>query len=391
MAQRKREQPRPARSGPASERLPGPVGGGRASEQESRSSERLTDLQRIVGESAQVRHGARAQAMAARPPLQRRTAQVVQRRLGYDQAIRANEVTKVKQLGGKLVFRLTGAQGDMVIVKFEGHGGAETTPEATSRNELIQVLTQGVIDNVPGMNRLDAGDVRELQQLPDDLGGDVGLLKRIVGDAHSPDDLIFLKKENVSVGENLRDMILKESQEKAKPVRMKKGGELRDVLPQSQRILLNPEIARAMGRTASFDLLVGSGDRFVPDPGAVNLENIDFSGAGTELVNLDQFDPNAPIQEDREWEGAAILTDPANMERYANTVYHELFSRAGIPEQFFDPAVPAAFSQGMVAAAAKLKSRRGIFVHIAGNPKVEVPEHHRRIAGVLATRLAALP
>ncbi len=78
---------------------------------------------------------------------------VVQRILGYTRPIVANEVTAVKQLGGKLVFRLTGLAGDAVIVKFETHGGAESTDEAGSRNELIQSLAEQVLKNVPGWLR----------------------------------------------------------------------------------------------------------------------------------------------------------------------------------------------------------------------------------------------
>ena len=177
-----------------------------------------------------------------------RAGGVLQRVLGHTQPIVAADVVAVKQLGGKLVFRLTGNHGDAVIVKFETHGGAETTAEAGSRNEMIQTLAEQVLKNVPGMSPLSNADIQEIQRLlPNAVGPDVALLQTIVGDAQAKADMLFLKKEKLDVGVNLMDMIKKELKAPVKMVKLKQGQGILDALPKSQQLLLNPGILGKWG------------------------------------------------------------------------------------------------------------------------------------------------
>ncbi len=139
------------------------------------------------------------------------------------------------------------------------------------------------------MAPLSPADITQIQQFPGNLGPDAALLQQIVGDAHAKADMLFLKKETMDVGENLRDMIEKERKAPMKPVKLKPGQQLTALSTKSQRLITDPAIVGSLGRTAAFDLLVGSNDRFVPNPEKTNLENIDFTSSGTAVVNLDQY------------------------------------------------------------------------------------------------------
>ena len=163
------------------------------------------------------------------------------------------------------------------------------------------------------------------------------------------------------------------------------------LITPSQKLVNDGAVVRSMGRAAAFDLFVGNDDRFRVQPGDTQLENIDFAKVGAALVNLDQFDPNRPIRPNAVWDGQPVLSNKAAMLRYANELYHELFTVVGLPDEMFDQAVASELAAGMVDAVTKLKRFKGLLTHVANNPAVGASPEKQTLAGVLLQRIALLP
>jgi hypothetical protein len=317
---------------------------------------------------------------------ERPTGGVVQRVLAHNQPISAVEVTDVEQLGGKMVFRLSGAQGDSVIVKFEAH--IDVQADAEARLDMTHDLATQVIDNVPGMSPLTDNDIAEIVAIPNQLG-DAALLQTIVQHPHTRATYLCIKKANVAVGKNLREMV--DQEQRAGPKRLGRGAGVAGLISPSQKLLQDAAVVRSMGRAAAFDLFVGNDDRFRVQPRDTQLENIDFAKIGAALVNLDQFDPNRPIRPTTVWDGAPVLTNKAAMLKYATELYHELFTAVGLPDEMFDAAVAGELAAGMVDAVKKLKGFKGILTHVANNPAVGASPEKQTLAAVLLQRIALLP
>ncbi len=357
--------------------------------------------------------GGQAAAIPAQPP-----------RLDHTAPIQAGAVAHVKRVSDKkLVYILSGHSGDSVVVKIETPGGVEPLEEFAARERALHSLAQASLPNAPGKEPLNTTDKNQLLGLDENqVAGDVRDLKdnlaKVGTQGQALERAIVVKMPKVEVGSDLGSTVAaaaggealpvdsasvrmnpqsaikagpnadddKQKRRIYEPVKLKPGSH--SAQSQVQLLMTSPTIFAALGRMATYDLLVSNQDRFRHD-GSVNLENIDFTKAMfpnmPEVLPLDNMDPWNPLGD--QWNGATPLSGMQEMTAYANKVVGYLLRKSRVELNGKEVGrLQDSFLGGMLHAAYDLKRREPGLRAQAAAPGASAGQ--QRVANVLAGRLA---
>ncbi len=260
----------------------------------------------------------------------------IQRALGVNSQVVANDVQNVKELKQNTIFKLSGNQGDSLIVKIEilpsGHGNRERWTEYKGRYEASQELAMGVLDDtdVPNKSVLGDNEVNELLIVTQTdspiqiVGGGFGSrsqqlrqdseerkaqdnhgrqqLAQAIG-WHQGADGLMVKMEDVG---GVVD-VAKEIREREQGGEVKTGDE-----GEQLKALFTPENVKKLGSVAYYDILTRNWDRFQLENGPVN--NINMREATNGVMGLDNINsaPGSHLSE----RGDQWVGELAEMERF---------------------------------------------------------------------------
>lgn len=322
--------------------------------------------------------------------------------LNYNNPIIAADIVDIKQLGGKLLFKLTGNNQDAVIVKAETIGGGETIGAFRARNSAIDMLGEGILPNVPQASSLSPEDIQAIQACNIPNNQALQLLHTILAVPDRDTTLLLLKKECKDVGsENMDDITKADKQNvdaannasRLKKTKQKLSNSLK--APQktrSQILLEDASIMLSLGTCAAFDLFIGNEDRFTETD--VNLENIDFDSALKQVVALDQLNPTTPIIHIGDgpvaWKGRTVLESRAQQAKYAVAMYQKLLSSAGLTykSSLHDSKIQA-FVAGMETAVLKLIDKKVMLKYLSGR-KSGLNDDEKLVCKTLLQRIELL-
>lgn len=197
-------------------------------------------------------------------------------KLSVDKPIIKDSIAKLERIGDKLVFILTGTNGENLVLKFEIRLDTEHSSDFSRRYETTRDVAQICLERLPKIEFLKQTELEQLLGLGAKVEGGAELLKQLR--AGLLDSSLGVKMEHVDVGDSLAKM---------------------RSMKNVPKTLLSRRTLRDLGKLAMFDLLTGNEDRFhekslTARDSFCNLENIDFrhiEGGRYEVIPLDNLSP----------------------------------------------------------------------------------------------------